>query len=90
MADISLETKSVVVALFLAIFVAAVIVYRVLVRHEPFDSEGIRFIGVLLGLAIFAFIYTVFKAPVVGDEWWIDLLLFGFAAFFVWLVRPRK
>jgi hypothetical protein len=90
MAEIDLGTTGVVVAVLLAVFVAAVNVYQVRVRREPVDSAAIRFVGLLLGISLFALCITVFDLGVAGDKDWIQRLLLGFGVLFAWLVRPRK
>jgi drug/metabolite transporter (DMT)-like permease len=90
MTDFNIDTLSAIVAVGLALFVAAVSVYQVHVRRESFDSAGIRLIGLLLALSLFALFIAVFDFRVTGNEDWIDWLLLGFGALFAWLVRPRK
>jgi hypothetical protein len=90
MAEIDLGTTGVIVAVILAVFVAAVTVYQVRVGRVPYDSEGIRFFGSILGITLFALVCTVFDLPVDGNEWWILCLILGSGFFFLWLVRPRK
>jgi drug/metabolite transporter (DMT)-like permease len=90
MKDTNIDTLSAMVAVILAVFVAAVSVYQVRVRREPFDGAAIRLIGLLLGLCLFALCIAMFDFRVTGDEDWIDWLLVGFGALFAWLVRPRE
>jgi hypothetical protein len=87
---ISYDTKCILAAMAIAVFTAAVVVYQVRVRHTKVDSEAIRWTGILLALTGLILVTTVFDIPIEDSQGWIfRAMVFGFAALFVWLVRPR-
>lgn len=89
--NISFEAKCTIVAAALAVITAAIVVYCARVRRERVDAETVRWAGILLMMTSLALIAILFDIPVPKDlDWVIRLVVFGFAALFVWLVTPKK